>query len=369
MDADEKPTATTTDKESSKKSTSSSGRRRKGKNKGDDAVQSRKRGKFGNLNDLTDQQHPFNKDGYRYTLAEQDPLAEGQLDPADPDLFRVARLDSVSLSKMDCAPQLKLEDKELKLTGDKGYCMARATHGVRKGMWYYEVKVLHSTRLPDMPEPHTRLGFAQRDGNLQGPVGVDAFSYSWRDNPSSRFHVSRGNTYGEAYGPGDTVGFLIELPEQEQAEVAGTQPSDDGDKKGEPTGHFLEAQKGYLVIYRGFNYYEEVLGKVQQGSMKVCKGSKITAFKNGKSMGTMFEDLYEGTYYPAVSLYMGAQIQVNFGPNFEYPPDVDVPYNPMSDAVHVKNAELCLTDILCKIERSSSKGSTTDEDGTKKTAS
>lgn len=42
------------------------------------------------------------------------------------------------------------------MTGEKGYCMVRASHGVRKGSWYFEVTV------DDMPpETAARLGWSQ----------------------------------------------------------------------------------------------------------------------------------------------------------------------------------------------------------------
>ncbi|PRP88597.1 hypothetical protein PROFUN_03008 [Planoprotostelium fungivorum] len=56
-------------------------------------------------------------------------------------------------------------------------------------------------------------------------------------------------------------------------------------------------------------------------------GSEIIFYKNGESQGTAFTDLYEGTYYPAASCYMGAIVRFNFGPEFKFPPS-DVTYRP-----------------------------------------
>lgn len=50
------------------------------------------------------------------------------------------------------------------------------------------------------------------------------------------------------------------------------------------------------------------------------KGSEITFFKNGVSQGTAFTDVLGGTYYPAASMYMGAEVKFNFGPDFKYTP-------------------------------------------------
>ena len=97
--------------------------------------------------------------------------------------YRPARSDRMSAARMDRATQLKLSEADMVVTGEKGYCMCRATHGVYTGDWYYEIEVLAPEKVGDAsyPEAHTRLGWAQRYGNLQGPTGVDDFSYSWRD--------------------------------------------------------------------------------------------------------------------------------------------------------------------------------------------
>ena len=87
--------------------------------------------------------------------------------------------------------------------------------GVNSGKWYFEVTVLEADTLPNMPEPHTRIGWSRRDGmsttvdsvilsafrhlshfacagNLQGPCGYDSFSYSYRDVNGFAFHKSNG---------------------------------------------------------------------------------------------------------------------------------------------------------------------------------
>ena len=55
-------------------------------------------------------------------------------------------------------------------------------------------------------------------------------------------------------------------------------------------------------------------------------GSEIIFFKNGVSQGVAFTDIEEGNYYPAVSLFMGAQCDLNFGPEFKYPIKEDHKY-------------------------------------------
>jgi len=83
-------------------------------------------------------EHPFNKDGYKYILAEPDPHAPfrqefdesnesaGKLIPGW--LYRPLCPNKVLLALHDRAPQLHISEDRLSVTGEKGYCMARATH-------------------------------------------------------------------------------------------------------------------------------------------------------------------------------------------------------------------------------------------------
>lgn len=48
-------------------------------------------------------------------------------------------------------------------------------------------------------------------------------------------------------------------------------------------------------------------------AMKPLVGSKILGYKNGVSQGVMFENIYDGVYHPAISLYMGAKVWEGFG--------------------------------------------------------
>lgn len=42
--------------------------------------------------------------------------------------------------------------------------------------------------------------------------------------------------------------------------------------------------------------------------MLVSPGSRLECFKNGVNQGVMFADIYEGEYFPAISLYFGATV-------------------------------------------------------------
>ena len=148
-----------------------------------------------------------------------------------------------------------------------------------------------------------RLGWGQEYANLQAPLGYDKFGYSWRSRKGTRFHESHGKHYSPGYGEGDTLGFLIILPEAEKgAHIPNTY-------KDRP-----------LVKFKSHLYYEDK-DKVNDTlkNLKILPGSKIIFFKNGKCQGEAFVDIHGGGYYPAISLHKNATISVNFGPNFKYP--------------------------------------------------
>lgn len=58
--------------------------------------------------------------------------------------------------------------------------------------------------------------------------------------------------------------------------------------------------------------------------LEVQEGGYIVFFKNGKSQGIAFQNIFRGTYYPSVSLYFDATVQCNFGPDFLCPPQLEV---------------------------------------------
>ncbi|XP_066495438.1 set1/Ash2 histone methyltransferase complex subunit ASH2 isoform X1 [Tiliqua scincoides] len=283
-------------------------------------------------------EHPFNKDGYRYILAEPDPHAPDpeklELDcwagkPIPGDLYRACLYERVLLALHDRAPQLKISDDRLTVIGEKGYSMVRASHGVRKGAWYFEISV------DEMPaETAARLGWSQPLGNLQAPLGYDKFSYSWRSKKGTKFHQSIGKHYSSGYGQGDVLGFYISLPED--TETATSLPDTYKDKA--------------LIKFKSYLYFEEkdFVDKAEK-SLKQAAGSQIIFYKNGTSQGVAYKDIFEGVYFPAVSLYKGCTVSINFGPYFKYPPR-DISYRPISDMGWVAVVEHTLADVLYHVE-------------------
>lgn len=61
---------------------------------------------------------------------------------------------------------------------------------------------------------HIRLGWARREAPLNGPCGLDGYSYGIRDATGEKVTISRPKAYaGKGFGTGDVVGCLIYLPD------------------------------------------------------------------------------------------------------------------------------------------------------------
>ena len=84
---------------------------------------------------------------------------------------------------------LLLPNDRLGVSGNKFYCTIRANHSVNRGTWYFEAKIV------DLPEgAATRIGWAQKNANLQAPLGFDKFGYSCRSRKGTKFHEAIGIT-------------------------------------------------------------------------------------------------------------------------------------------------------------------------------
>lgn len=151
---------------------------------------------------------------------------------------------------------------------------------------------------------HVRFGWSMRTGDLQAPVGYDRWSYGIRDQMSSKIHNSqRQDTWagGTSFGPGDVVGVAICL--------ASKKDDDDFIVSNHHHGH-----------HNHNNHHNSNNNPVNH----------IRFFKNGQSLGQImvsrnvrsggaaFENIEDGTYYPAISIFMGGSVKVNFGPHFVY---------------------------------------------------
>ena len=64
-----------------------------------------------------------------------------------------------------------------------------------------------------------------------------------------------------------------------------------------------------LVKFKNFNYFESLDHKKKiKANLKPGKGNKIQFYKNGKPLGVAFEEINDGVYYPAVSLFKSAKV-------------------------------------------------------------
>mmetsp|Transcript_13661 Transcript_13661/g.28223 ORF Transcript_13661/g.28223 Transcript_13661/m.28223 type:complete len:555 (-) Transcript_13661:19-1683(-) len=139
---------------------------------------------------------------------------------------------------------------------------------------------------------HVRVGWSMRTGELQAPVGYDRWSFAIRDIGGSIITNSQriDNWVGaEGFGPGDVIGCAISLDD--------TKDDDD------------QYDDGYTN------------NRIRFFKNGICMGEFVIA--KGKRSGgeaPFQSDIPAGTYYPAVSCYMGGSVRANFGPRFVYPP-------------------------------------------------
>lgn len=189
----------------------------------------------------------------------------------------------VRLSYHDCATNLKVTFDALTVEGMKGYRSIRATHGVKEGHMYFEIKINkdNSDKLgyKDV-KGHCRVGWSTIDEQLEAPVGFSKNSYSYGDVGGKRFHQSIGEPYGSEYGVDDIIGCEIILINEKSEKNVGS------------NGVEKHAQDGKMTR------------------------STIIFYKNGKSQGIAFKDMHQATYYPTISLYMGMCVTVNFGKKY-----------------------------------------------------
>eukprot|EP01135_Chromosphaera_perkinsii_P008545 Nk52_evm11s1400 gene=Nk52_evmTU11s1400 len=407
------------------------------------------------------QEYPVNKTGYRYTFAENDPhVAYGWREGST---YGYQNREHVLMSIQDRAGQLRFDtsvssaaatvvqqsstsssargknfleqqrQQYLHLMGDKGYCSARATHGVSAGTWYFEVEVLtpDPERKCSVNDAHCRLGWSQKYAELQAPCGYDDFGYSYRDKYGTAFHKAHGHRYGDSFTTGDVIGLMICLPSEapsvlpravqceaesgvtsegkegrssrskssqakaaeatvkaevtsgpllsnatfkyEEAQTSmttsfdgklinlnGTKTTEEEDEESERANELIETDavnicktKKILVDYKGHSYYEEKYNSTDVvKTLRPLKGSKIMFFKNGTCQGVAFSDINGGMYFPTISLYMGARVKVNFGPEFKHTPDKGKfpGWQAMSDMGMKSALSDIVSDMVLKVE-------------------
>ena len=243
---------------------------------------------------------------------------------------------------------------------DKGYRMARANVGVRSGDWYCEYKIARS----NIHGSHCRIGWARREAALDAPVGFDAYSYGIRDVNGEAVFCSRPKPFMKTgFGSGDVIGFHIHLPELTTIDT------------------LASARERIPIRYRNQLYFEQweytpskemeelvyPTQKIRDVAPAKLQGSYIDVYKNGECMGRAHEDLFDyrppwsrwvqtspsvddGSlgYYPAISVYKGAVVKLNCGPNFEFPMKAGV--RPISERFEEQIVEDIVWDLVDEVE-------------------
>ncbi|TRM64470.1 hypothetical protein BD626DRAFT_568220 [Schizophyllum amplum] len=152
---------------------------------------------------------PMNHIGFRYTPAGIHPV--NHLLPLRtiayrPPTFRAAFEDR--------SPYIGISQDGLTLEGCGGFRTVRCTAPMREGKWYMEIEVV---RGGGDTGAHVRLGWSRRETLLNGPIGLDGYSYAYRDRTGDKVTLARPRPYGRPFGTGDIIGMYISLPPRRPA--------------------------------------------------------------------------------------------------------------------------------------------------------
>ena len=199
----------------------------------------------------------------------------------------------IHLSPYDLARRLTLSKSLLSLSGYKGYRTVRATHGLSSpSSLYFELTYREAATGCGV-----RVGVCTVAADVDGCVGMDRYGYG----VSSRGWRGHDGVWEEWEGgvwrSGDVIGVHLQLGRGTSATPAPPVPlaTLQPPLLPPPLSTLLTAQRA--VIFH--------------------LGSSLTFYRNGQLMGTAFTDLLRASaYYPALSLYYGAEVDVRFGPGF-----------------------------------------------------
>ncbi|KAK4142398.1 uncharacterized protein C8A04DRAFT_38344 [Dichotomopilus funicola] len=324
--------------------------------------------------------HVYNKKSFHYTHCIADPAFPSMFyyRNTEPPPF------GAHLAFEDAASHMFFDRSGMHITSDKGFRMTRANVAIREGRWYWECKVTRGIlKDPQDGDPkshgHVRVGFARREAALDAPVGFDAYSYGIRDAAGQKVHMSRPKDFfppGEEIKEGDVIGMEIQLPsERLQRKIVQGQYNPAIDLADEEPEEAPEAPniirdripirfKAHIyfekIDYHTTKELEDLMNPSPAGSshkteaphpthpvpaLRTLPNSCIKVYKNGVLMGTPWTDILaflppasrqaqqtggrealdDGTlgYYPAVSVFRGGAVEVNFGPDFWYPPPAE----------------------------------------------
>lgn len=157
----------------------------------------------------------------------------------------------VRVSWEDRSPFVKVSEDGLTLGGEKGFRSARCNVPVQEGKWYMEVKVEKGggdgkVDNSQADGAHVRLGWGRREAPLNGPIGMDAYSYGYRDKTGDKVTLSRTKPYGQPFGTGDVIGLYISLPPRRQPDPR--DPHDPAQLKRERIAIDLKGQEYFEIL-------------------------------------------------------------------------------------------------------------------------
>ncbi|KAK0483451.1 COMPASS complex protein [Armillaria novae-zelandiae] len=237
---------------------------------------------------------------------------------------------SYRISWEDRSPFLHVTKDALGLLGTKGFRSARCNAPIREGRWFMEVKVVHGggehSADSGREGSHVRLGWGRREAPLNGPVGLDGYSYGTRDKTGEKVTLSRPRPYGRPFTSGDVIGMYICLPPRRQADEK--DPHDPAhikreriaiDLKGQEVFEILEyPQSKEMIALMDYSGKSSNTTSVPSSSTKksattkperptvtvrkttpelrplpTLSDSRIVFFINGECQGVAFQDLYD----------------------------------------------------------------------------
>ncbi|KAG5728307.1 Set1 complex component ash2 [Termitomyces sp. T112] len=233
----------------------------------------------------------------------------------------------------DRSPFVTVTKDGLGIHGTTGFRSARCNAPMAEGKWYMEVKILrgggeHHSENNRREGSHVRLGWGRREAPLNGPVGLDGYSYGYRDKTGDKVTLSRPRPYGRPFGTGDVIGMYISLPPRRSASAK--DPHDPAHLKRERIPIELKGQEMFEILeypqskemtalmdYSGKSTSSASVpsapkkasaGKIPERSgpsttskpnviplrpLPVLQGSRIAFFLNGESQGVAYQDLYD----------------------------------------------------------------------------
>ncbi|KAG9049409.1 hypothetical protein FS837_010349 [Tulasnella sp. UAMH 9824] len=188
---------------------------------------------------------PMNRQGFRYTPAGPSPpgciLSQRTVESQPAGYVRV--------SWEDRSPYVRVSADGLGLLGEKGFRSARLNVPVKEGKWYLEIKVEKGGgdgAEGNKDGAHIRLGWGRREAPLNGPGGLDGYSYAYRDKTGDKVTLSRPKPYGKPFGSGDVIGLYISLPPRRKP------------KEDDPTDPARVLRKRIAINYKNQLYFESM---------------------------------------------------------------------------------------------------------------